>query len=109
MAETVLVSGGTGYIAGWCIVELLKRGYSVRTTVRSLSRQQMVRTAVSSSINPGNSGNPRTDALTFFAADLTSDSGWDEAMAGCDYVLHVASPMTEDRGKNSSAMIDAAN
>ncbi len=40
MAETVLVSGGTGYVAGWCIVVLLKRGYSVRTTIRSLSRER---------------------------------------------------------------------
>ena len=39
MANTVLVTGGTGYVAGWCIVELLKRGHTVRTTVRSFSKE----------------------------------------------------------------------
>ncbi len=48
MAETVLVTGGTGFIAGWCIVELLQRGYAVRTTVRSLSKESAVRAAVAS-------------------------------------------------------------
>jgi len=43
MAETVLVTGGTGYVGGWCIVELLKRGYAVRTTVRSLAKEAAIR------------------------------------------------------------------
>ena len=86
MAETVLVTGGTGFVAGWCIVELLRRGYAVRTTVRSLSKEAAVRAAVASG---GASGDP----LTFFAADLTNDEGWDAAVEGCDYVLHVASPL----------------
>src|SRR6266511_6277119 len=81
MGETVLVTGGTGFVAGWCIVELLKRGYAVRTTVRSMSKEQVVRATISASIDPG-------DRLTVFAADLTSDVGWDAAVAGCDYVLH---------------------
>ena len=86
MGETVLVTGGTGFIAGWCIVELLQRGYSVRTTVRSLSKEPAVRAAVASTTDAG-------DRLAFFRADLTQDEGWDAAVAGCDYVLHVASPL----------------
>jgi len=86
MTETVLVTGGSGYIGGWCIVELLRRGYTVRTTVRSLAKEAAVRTAIGSEVDPG-------DRLTFFAAELTDDAGWDEATAGCDYVLHVASPL----------------
>ncbi len=98
MVETVLVTGGTGFVAGWCIVELLKRGYAVRTTVRSLSKEQVVRATISASIDPG-------DRLTVFAADLTSDVGWDAAVAGCDYVLHVASPLGVDSPKDPNALI----
>lgn len=86
MAETVLVTGGSGYIGGWCVVELLRRGYTVRTTIRSLDREAAVRAAIAAEVDPG-------DRLSFHAATLTDDAGWDEAVAGCDYVLHVASPL----------------
>ncbi len=86
MAETVLVTGGTGFVAGWCIVELLRRGHAVRTTVRSLSKEPAVRAAIASAA-------ASSDRLAFFAADLTQDEGWDAALAGCDHVLHVASPL----------------
>jgi dihydroflavonol-4-reductase len=82
MGETVLVTGGTGYVAGWCITELLTRGYDVRTTVRSRAKEDVVRQAAGPD-----------DRLGFAVADLTSDTGWAEAVEGCDYVLHVASPM----------------
>ncbi len=85
MAETVLVTGGTGFVGGWCIVELLKRGYNVRTTVRSAAKEAAVRSMVTAT-------DPR-DRLSFAIADLTSDAGWDPAVVGCDYVLHVASPL----------------
>ena len=83
--QTVLVSGGSGFLGGWCVIELLRRGYDVRTTVRSLTREPQVRAAVGSQVDPG-------DRLTVLAAELTSDDGWAEAVADCDYVLHVASP-----------------
>jgi len=86
MAQTVLVTGGTGFIAGWCIVELLRRGASVRASVRSLARESSVRAALAAT-------GVSTDSLTFVVADLTRDEGWDAAMAGCDAVLHVASPL----------------
>jgi dihydroflavonol-4-reductase len=86
MAETVLVTGGTGFVGGWCIAELLKRGYDVRTTVRSLAKADGVRAAVATEVDPG-------ERLGFAAADLSDDAGWAAAMAGCDYVLHVASPL----------------
>jgi len=86
MAETVLVTGGTGFVAGWCIVELLKRGYAVRTTVRDLGKADSVRAAVATQVDPG-------ERLTIVVADLSADAGWGPAVAGCDYVLHVASPM----------------
>ncbi|HEY7638781.1 MAG TPA: NAD-dependent epimerase/dehydratase family protein [Steroidobacteraceae bacterium] len=86
MAETVLVTGGSGFIAGWCIVQLLERGYEVRTTVRDFSKAQRVRAAVAGA-------RAAADRLGFAVADLNSDAGWDAAVAGCQYVLHVASPL----------------
>ena len=89
----VLVTGGSGFLGGWCVIELLRRGYTVRTTVRSLSREAQVRAAVGSEVDAG-------DRLTVLAADLTSDEGWSEAVAGCDYVLHVASPFPPKQPKD---------
>jgi dihydroflavonol-4-reductase len=84
--ETVLVTGGSGFIGAHCLVRLLGDGYRVRTTVRSLAREADVRAMLAQAgADPG-------DALEFAVADLMSDDGWAEAVAGCDYVLHVASP-----------------
>ena len=98
MAELVLVTGGSGYIAGWCIAELLRRGYEVRTTVRDPGREQAVADAMSSVAG-------RAGRLSFAVADLTADDGWDAALKGVDYVLHVASPLG---GGTADAMIAAA-
>jgi dihydroflavonol-4-reductase len=98
MNETVLVTGGTGFVAGWCIVELLRRGYTVRTTVRSLAKEEALRKSISDTVDPA-------DRLTVVAADLTSDDGWDAAVAGCDYVLHVASPLGGDSPKDPDELI----
>jgi nucleoside-diphosphate-sugar epimerase len=96
--QTVLVTGGSGFLGGWCVIELLRRGYSVRTTVRDLSREAQVRAAVGSEVDPG-------DRLSVLAADLTSDEGWAEAVAGCDYVLHVASPFPPKQPKDPDELI----
>ena len=98
MSETVLVSGGTGFIAGWTIVELLKRGYTVRTTVRSLDKGPGLRAVISAQVEPGG-------RLSFAAADLTRDAGWDAAGAGCDYVLHVAAPVGVDARRDPDELI----
>lgn len=98
MSHKVLVTGGTGYVAGWCIVELLKQGYFVRTTVRSLARAASVAEAVASVVEPA-------DRLSFAVADLTADAGWDDAVEGCDYVLHVASPLGEENPSNADDLI----
>jgi nucleoside-diphosphate-sugar epimerase len=84
--SVVLVTGGSGFVGSHCIVQLLAAGHQVRTTVRSLKREAEVRAMVrEGGVEPG-------ERLSFFAADLEKDAGWPEAVAGCDYVLHVASP-----------------
>jgi nucleoside-diphosphate-sugar epimerase len=92
VTETVLVTGGTGFVAGWCIVQLRERGYAVRTTVRDPSRRAAI----------------PADGVDVVVADLRSDEGWAEAVAGCDYVLHVASPLGSDGRGDPDALIDAA-
>ncbi|WP_432189491.1 NAD-dependent epimerase/dehydratase family protein [Streptomyces sp. Tue6028] len=101
MSELVLVTGGTGYIGGWCIAELLHRGYHVRTTVRSVDREKSVLDALSGEVDPAG-------RLDFAVADLTSDDGWDCALKGVDRVLHVASPLGVNSGKDPDTMIRAA-
>jgi dihydroflavonol-4-reductase len=96
---TVLVTGGTGFLGGWCIASLLERGYDVRTTVRDHARENVVLDAArAAGADPGN-------RLTVLAADLTSDGGWAEAAAGCRYVLHVASPFPPVQPKDPDDLI----
>jgi nucleoside-diphosphate-sugar epimerase len=97
--ELVLVTGGSGFIGAHCILQLLAAGYRVRTTVRSLNREPDVRAM----LKVGGS-EPRS-ALSFVAADLTSDMGWPEAVAGCNFVLHVASPLPAKEPKHEDDLI----
>lgn len=99
MADTVLVTGGTGFLGGWCIATLLERGYDVRTTVRRLEREQAVRDTVTAA------GVDAGDRLTVLAADLTSDAGWAEAVDGSRYVMHVASPFPPVQPKDPDELI----
>lgn len=82
----VLVTGGSGFIAQYCILALLQAGYRVRTTLRSMSREAEVRAnLLTGGAEPG-------ERLSFVVADLTADDGWVDAAAGCTYVIHGASP-----------------
>jgi nucleoside-diphosphate-sugar epimerase len=96
--KTVLVTGGSGFLGGWCIIDLLQRGYRVRTTVRDPSRERDVHAAVESQVGQG-------PHLTVHQADLMSDDHWDNIIEGCDYVLHVASPFPPKQPKNPDDLI----
>jgi nucleoside-diphosphate-sugar epimerase len=97
--ELVLVTGGSGFIGAHCILHLLGAGYRVRTTVRSLDREADVR----SMLNAG--GAQPGGTLSFAVADLMSDAGWARAVAGCDFVLHVASPFPPSAPKHEDELI----
>jgi dihydroflavonol-4-reductase len=98
-ADLVLVTGGSGFVATHCIDQLLRAGYNVRTTVRSLAREPQARATLKAT------GTPRTEALAFVAADLGADDGWEEAVAGCRYILHVASPFPPHAPKHEDELI----
>ena len=101
--ELVLVTGGSGFIAMHCTLKLLAAGYRVRNTVRSLAREAEVRATLEAA--GADVGNDPGDRLAFFAADLTADAGWAEAAAGCDYVLHVASPFPVNVPRHEDELI----
>ncbi len=97
--STVLVTGGSGFIGSHCILQLVAAGHQVRTTVRSLKREGDVRGLLKEGgAEPGN-------RLSFFATDLENDAGWTKAVAGCEYVLHVASPLPIKVPKNEDELI----
>ena len=99
--KKVLLTGISGYIGNHCAVELLKNGYSVRGSVRSLSKSKQLTQVIKKEIDP--KGN-----LEFCELDLLNDSGWDKAMKGCDYVLHVASPFINIEPKDENDYIKPA-
>jgi dihydroflavonol-4-reductase len=100
MIERVLLTGVTGYIGEHCAVELIKQGYEVIGTVRSLEKAELTRQSISKIVS--------TDRLSFVKADLLSDQGWSEAMKECTYVLHVASPFYMSEPKNEMEIITPA-
>jgi nucleoside-diphosphate-sugar epimerase len=97
--STVLVTGGSGFIGSHTILRLLAAGHRVRTTIRSPGRERRVRERLAAGgADPG-------DRLSFAIADLTTDAGWPEAVAGCEYVLHVASPFPPTIPKDEDELI----
>src|SRR3974377_1542897 len=87
MTGTVLVTGGSGFVGSHVVLQFLNAGCTVRTTVRSFDKERSVRAMIE------NAGTKTEGRLSFCVADLLRDDGWLEASTGCDYVMHVASPL----------------
>lgn len=100
MAARVLLTGIGGYIGQHCGAELLNSGFEVVGTVRSLSKADATRSAIAA-VAP-------VEQLSFVEADLLTDAGWDQAMQGCTYVMHVASPFVLAESKDQSELIGPA-
>jgi dihydroflavonol-4-reductase len=98
----VLVTGGSGYIGGWCVLAALQAGHDVRTTVRDLGKGEALRAQLHAAAEFDDA------RLTVVAADLRRDDGWAEAVAGCDFVLHVASPTLRNGPVDEAEMVAAA-
>ncbi|MGD8496339.1 MAG: aldehyde reductase [Gemmatimonadales bacterium] len=95
----VLVTGGSGFIGSHALLQLLEAGHDVRTTVRSPSSEEKVRALLATGgVEPGG-------RLAFFTADLLEDAGWNEAVRGCDYVLHIASPFPAAQPTDENELI----
>ena len=101
MNKKVLLTGISGYIGNHCAVELLKNGYSVKGSVRNLSKTEQVINSIKNEVDP-------KDNLEFCELNLLSDDGWDEAVKGCDFVMHVASPFINIEPKDENEYIRPA-
>ncbi|MCB1382956.1 MAG: aldehyde reductase [Notoacmeibacter sp.] len=100
MADTVLVTGISGFIAKHVALEFLKAGYNVRGTVRDMAKGDMVARTLAQHAD--------VSGLSFASADLGSDAGWDAAMEGCTGVAHLASPFPLTQPKDENDLIRPA-
>ena len=101
MSRTVLVTGVSGFIGIYCAKYLLNEGYKVKGTVRNYSKKEEV-------INTFKKNDISIKNLTFEILELTSDNGWDKAINGCEFVMHVASPFRIANPRNEDEMISPA-
>ena len=101
MAEKILVTGISGFIAKHVALQLLQRGYEVRGTIRALNKAIQVKKSIEDA-------GADSSKLSFVAADLLSDEGWDEAAKGCTGVMHLASPLPTAQPRDRHALTPAA-
>lgn len=95
--KIVLVTGASGFIAKHCIIRLLNEGYAVRGSLRTPGRADEVCAAIATKAN--------VDDLSFVTLNLSSDEGWDDAMKGCTFVQHIASPFPNSEPADENELI----
>jgi dihydroflavonol-4-reductase len=100
-SQPILVTGASGFLATHTIIQLLEQGYKVRGTLRTMSRENEVRETLRKYVSAD-------DRLEFVNADLNEDAGWEQAVRGCEYVLHVASPFPLLEPKHEDELIKPA-
>ena len=101
MNKKVLLTGISGYIANHCAVELLKNGYSVRGSLRNISKSEKIVNAIKKEVDPKYN-------LEFCELNLLNDKGLDDAAKGCDFVMHIASPFINIEPKDENEYIRPA-
>ncbi|PPJ51851.1 hypothetical protein CBER1_09570 [Cercospora berteroae] len=99
--DTVLITGGTGFVASYCILQAIQAGYTVHATLRSRDRIDRIR----QSLQNGGATWPQVKNVKFFEADLLKDEGWETACQGCGYVLHLATPVPKADPKDENDLI----
>ena len=93
----ILVTGANGFIGLHTVLYFIKKGYSLCATVRTKEQGETVRQTLAKHTDTHN--------LAFAQADLLKDEGWDQAVTGCDYVLHIASPFPTNAPKDENELI----
>lgn len=101
MTDRVLVTGASGFLAKHCIAGLIKRGFAVRGTLRRPEAASEVVAAVTRVADPAGQ-------LDFATLDLTRDQGWDAALGGCRYLMHIASPFPLQVPKDPNELVGPA-
>ena len=97
--ETVLVTGGSGFIASYCIIALLNNGFKVKAAVRSLKKADLVKQMLQEG------GISSFEDLSFAEADLENEASWEKAVEGCQYVIHTASPTPHTDAKTEADFV----
>ncbi|WP_422081406.1 NAD-dependent epimerase/dehydratase family protein [Ulvibacterium sp.] len=99
--KKVLLTGVSGFIGRHCAVALLKSGYAVKGSIRSLAKAESIADSIKEQVDA-------LDNLEFCELNLLNDTGWDEAVSDCDYVMHVASPFFSKIPKDENELIQPA-
>ena len=99
--KPVMITGATGYVAGWIVKKLLDDGLTVHAPIRNPENPEKVKYLNQIAANaPGE--------IKYFKADLLDDGSYAEAMAGCEAVFHTASPFFIDVKDPQKELVDPA-
>lgn len=99
--KPIMITGATGYVAGWIVKKLLEAGLTVHAPVRSPEKKDKIQHLIDLTENlPGE--------LKFFKADLLEEGSYREAMIDCGTVFHTASPFTINVKDPQKELVDPA-
>ena len=97
----VLVTGATGFLAGWVVKQLVDAGATVHATVRNPEDDSKCGHLKTLS-------NTSKGKIELFKADLLDDGSYAEAMKNCRVVIHTASPFITNYNDAQKDLIEPA-